>query len=81
MTEDEMRKKIAIAAAGIDRFYDEGYTKWPEDRFRVLFTGSALEEKAIQEALRTWEASGAIIRRNQPTCFVEVLRPVGSIRM
>lgn len=76
MTPREIKTTIAIAAAGIDRFFDEGYTKWPEDKFRVLFAGATLEEEEIQQALDTWEKAGAIRIRREEVCFVEVLHPV-----
>jgi hypothetical protein len=76
MTPSEAQKKIALAAAGIDRFYDEGFTKWSEEKFRVLFAGVALEEEEIQRALLSWEQSGAIKIKRDASCFVEVLRPI-----
>jgi len=78
MTAGEIQQAIAIAAAGINRFYDEGMTRWTEAKFRVLFTGATLEEESIQNALSVWEASGAIVRMNQPDCFVEVLHSIES---
>jgi hypothetical protein len=79
MTSSEAQRKVAVAAAGIDRFYDDGFTKWPEEKFRVLFTGAALEEEAIQAALHRWEKSGAIKIWRDSTCFVEVLRPIAGV--
>ena len=80
MKPDEIETKIAIAAAGIDRFFDDGFTKWPEEKFRVLFAGAALEEDLIQKALLTWEARGAMARRSRVDCFVEVLHPISDTK-
>jgi hypothetical protein len=79
MAPSETQKKIAIAAAGISRFYDEGFTRWPEEKFRVLFAGATLEEKEIQRALAFWEQSGAIKIRRDAECFVEVLQPITDV--
>jgi hypothetical protein len=79
MTSSEIQKKIAIAAAGIDRFYDEGFTRWPEEKFRVLFAGTALEEKEIQRVLTFWEQSGAIKIWRDAERFVEVLQPIADL--
>ena len=76
MTPIEAQEKIAIATAGINRFYDEGFTKWPEEKFRVLFAGAALEEEEIQQALTIWEQAGAIRIKREAACFVEVLHPI-----
>ena len=76
MNQSEIEKGISCAAAGIDRFFDEGYTKWPEDKFRVLFCGAALEEDAVQNILAVWEKSGAIKIRREPNCFVEIIHPI-----
>lgn len=76
MTPREIRAKIAIAATEMDRFFDEGFTKWPEENFPVLLAGAAPEEDAISKALDTWEKAGAIRITREEACFVEVLRPI-----
>lgn len=49
---------IEIAKAGLNRFYEEGYTRWPLDKLRTIFQKNDLESPEIAAALKEWEKSG-----------------------
>ena len=55
-----MNTTIEIAKAGLNRFYDEGYVRWPEDKLTVVFGNHSLQEPAIAQALESWETQGWI---------------------
>ena len=51
---------IAIAKAGLNRFYDEGFTCWPEDKLRAIFSNQDIEVDPIKTELESWQKSGWI---------------------
>ena len=72
----KMETRLSIATAGLNRFYDEGFTKWSEEKLRPLFSGARLDESEIEERLHEWEHRGFVKRKNQTECFLEVLKPI-----
>jgi hypothetical protein len=64
---------IEIAKAGLNRFYDEGYVRWPEEKLRVLFSNHSLLEPEIERALGSWAAQGWIKLSKERREYIEVL--------
>jgi len=64
---------IEIAKAGLNRFYDEGYVRWPEEKLGVLFSNHSLQEPEIERALESWAAQGWIKLPKGKEKYVEIL--------
>ncbi len=64
---------IEIAKAGLNRFYDEGYVRWPEEKLRVIFSNHSLQEPEIARTLENWETQGWIKLPKRKEEYVEVL--------
>jgi hypothetical protein len=64
---------IEIAKAGLNRFYDEGYIRWPEDKLRTLFCNRGLQEPEIASALEEWKAGGCIELPKQTNEYLKML--------
>jgi hypothetical protein len=68
-----MNKAIEIAIAGLNRFYDEGFTRWPEDKLIPLFSNRNLDDFDILNALSRWEGQGWVRIEKSSSCYLEVL--------
>ncbi len=64
---------IEIAKAGLNRFYDEGYVRWPEEKLRVVFSNRSLQEPGIERILESWAAQGWIKLPKRKEEYAEVL--------
>lgn len=53
-----MDKIIGIAKAGLNRFYDEGCVRWPEEKLKVVFGNRSLQDPEISEILEEWQIAG-----------------------
>jgi hypothetical protein len=67
---------IEVAKAGINRFLDEGFTSWPEDKLRPLFLNRPLEDESIKAILTLWEESGSIRLLRHPDAYIQVLKHI-----
>ena len=67
---------IEIAKAGINRFWDEGYTKWPRAKLQSLFLNKSLDGDQVQEAFSDWENEGYIRIILESDVYIEVLKPI-----
>jgi hypothetical protein len=67
---------IRILRAGLDRFYSEGFYKWPRSKLTALFhRDSDLENEDVQAALTQWEHQGIVRVQRKEDCYLEVLTP------
>lgn len=64
---------IEIAKTGLNRFYDEGFVSWPEEKLRVLFSNHCLHNPEIERALESWAAQGWIKLHKGKEKYVEIL--------
>lgn len=58
------------AKAGLARFFDEGYTKWPEDKLRVIFANRDLNDPDVQSLLSNWLALGIVELPRRADCYL-----------
>ena len=69
-------ESLRIVQAGLERFYGEGYVRWPRNKFEAIFPpGLSLDEPAVAEQLADWERRGFIKLNHTGDPFVTVLRP------
>lgn len=68
-----MNTIIEIAKAGLNRFYDEGYSRWPEEKLRVVFSNHSLQEPEIERTLESWAAQGWIKFPKRKEEYIEIL--------
>lgn len=71
-----MKDYVVEAIAGINRFYGEGYTKWPQSQLVMAFGGRSLRTKEIDNTLLDLERSGFIRLHKQVDCYLEVLQKI-----
>lgn len=76
MSEDSIPDFSKKARAGINRFFDEGFTRWPKNKLSVLFDNRPLETEEIQAILTSWEKSGFIRLRKNTDVYFEVLKQI-----
>jgi hypothetical protein len=72
-----MNSTISIAKAGLNRFYDEGYVTWPEDKLRVIFGNLSLDVPDVARVLLVWEGNGWIKLAKSRDSYITVLKPIG----
>jgi len=72
-----MSTTTEIAAAGLNRFYDEGFTRWPEEKLRPLFSNADIESEAIQQELARWQEMGWIELPRRKDVYLIVHAPIG----
>ena len=70
--DDPIQRSVSTARAGLNRFFDEGMSRWPEQKLRPLFSHVDLAHPAIQKALTEWESSGYITLDRSPGCYLTV---------
>lgn len=68
-----MNSILEIAKAGLNRFYDEGFTQWPEEKLKVVFSNQNLEGEEIQAVLKRWHAAGFIELPRQKHEYLKML--------
>lgn len=75
--EDDIQRTLNILAAGINRFYTEGYVRWSRENVqKVLGDKINIESPCVQSALQAWAKAGIIhLLRTEEEYFV-VLRPL-----
>ena len=71
---EKMKRIIEIGLNGMWRFYDEGFTRWPQDKLAPLFSNTNLEHPEIQAEFRSLEAQGFIRLNKKEDCYLEVIR-------
>ena len=55
-----MDKTIEIAKNGLNRFYDEGFVRWPAEKLRAVFGNQDLRNEKIMRTLEEWRDAGYI---------------------
>ena len=70
----DISNSIRAAKAGLSRFYDEGYYRWPESNLRIIFDNQDLDDPGIQTALETWQQQGVIKLLARPDVYLEMLK-------
>ena len=70
--DDLIQRSVFTARAGLNRFFDEGMSRWPEEKLRPLFSHADLDHPAIQKALSEWESSGYITLDRSPDCYLTI---------
>ncbi|MCP4088491.1 MAG: hypothetical protein GY746_01675 [Gammaproteobacteria bacterium] len=76
LNNDSMRSALEIAKAGIDRFYFEGYTKWPKSKFQQLLGPHInLDDQRIRYTLLAWENAGIIQYIDTEDVYICILKP------
>ena len=71
----EVRKRMEIVKAGIDRFFSEGYLQWSRDNFRKLLGSELhLEDDRVVFTLYGWEDAGIVQFVGEDDPYIEVLR-------
>jgi hypothetical protein len=75
-TDSPLQRQISIAKAGLNRFFGDGMSKWPEATLRPLFSNTDLEHPCIQRALLEWQSSGYITLHKKPECYLTVLKEI-----
>lgn len=71
------KNKKEIIKAGFNRFYSEGYVKWPEENIRKIFDG-VLENEEIN-FLKSLEEKGYIDFVGKGDCYVLILSKIDEI--
>ena len=78
MNQDEQAEKIhravQIAEAGLWRFFDEGYTRWPQEKLVSLFSNQHLDHPVIQNHIGALEKQGLVKIFGTKDCYLEVLK-------
>ena len=74
MKPSDIQRRIEVASSGINRFFDEGYTRWPESKFRSLFQGVPLENPEVAAAIALWVANGSLSISNPRDPVFEILK-------
>lgn len=75
LSNHDVRKRLQVAKAGIDRFFSEGYTQWPRESFqRLLGPDVSLDDDRIRFSLYGWEDAGIVQFVGEDQIFVKVLR-------
>ena len=67
---------IETARAGLNRFLDEGMTRWPEDKLRALFGNRSMNDPIVENALENWANDGSIILHKTLNLYIEIIREV-----
>ena len=75
LSNHDVRKRLQVAKAGIDRFFSEGYFQWSQDNFhRLLGPDVSLDDDRILFTLYGWEDAGIVQFVGKDDIYVEVLR-------
>ena len=72
MTDNQAKQCVSIAQAGLNRFFDEGVSRWPDETLRPLFLNTNLEHPYVQQALAGWQLAGYITLNKTPDCYLVV---------
>ena len=64
---------IDIAKAGLNRFYDEGYTVWPKSKLQSLFSNHSLESEEVMSELLSWDKEKWINLRKEDNQYLIML--------
>ena len=67
---------IEIAKAGLNRFFSEGYTKWPEDKLLALFDNRPMSDPIVKKTIEAWENEGAVVLHRKHNNYLEILRQI-----
>lgn len=75
LSNHDVRKRLQVAKAGIDRFFSEGYHQWSRDSFqRLLGPDVGLNDDRVLFTLYGWEDAGIVQLVGEDEAYVEVLR-------
>jgi hypothetical protein len=66
-------RNIQIGVSGLWRFYDEGFTRWPEAKLAAAFSNMDLEHPELQKEFQELEKQGLIRLCKRGDCYLEVL--------
>lgn len=70
----ENRHDWEVAFRGLERFFDEGMTLWPKDKFFLLFPSEEIASSSyILEQLTDLEKQGAISFVGTDELYIKVL--------
>lgn len=68
-----IQRLLNHAKDGLNRFYADGYTKWPKATFQKMFGEVNIANPHIQSVLHEWEAAGLIRFVGRDDYYIEVL--------
>jgi len=75
LSNHDVRKRLQVARAGIDRFFSEGYLQWSRDSFqRLLGPDVSLDDDRVLFTLYGWEDAGIVQFVGNDEIYVEVVR-------
>jgi hypothetical protein len=70
----ENRHDWEVAFRGLERFFDEGMTLWPKDKFFLLFSSEEIANSSyVLEQLTDLEKQGAISFVGTDELYIKVL--------
>lgn len=71
----DVRRRLQVARAGIDRFFSEGYLQWSRDSFqRLLGPDVSLDDDRVIFTLYGWEDAGIVQLIGEDEAYLTVLR-------
>jgi hypothetical protein len=67
---------ISVAKSGMNRFFDEGMYKWPEEKLLPLFSNIYLDHPIIKKTLEEWQNEGFITLDEESDSYLTVLQHI-----